>query len=109
MRTVRYNTRLLEGCVCPGGVSAQGGVCPGGVYPGECLPRGVCPGVSAQGGVYPGVSAQGCLPRGCLPDNQGLPDNLPWTQWQTPVKTLPCRNYVADGKKDTTISQSNHN
>ena len=22
-----------------------------------------------------------------------------WTEWQTGVKTLPCRNYVADGKK----------
>ena len=27
-----------------------------------------------------------------------LPDPpLPWTEWQTRVKTLPCRNYVADG------------
>ena len=22
----------------------------------------------------------------------------PWTEWQTRVKTFPCRNYVADGK-----------
>ena len=23
-----------------------------------------------------------------------------WTEWQTPVKTLPCRNYVVDGNKN---------
>ena len=23
-----------------------------------------------------------------------------WTEWQTCVKTLPCRNYIADGKND---------
>ena len=47
---------------------------------GDCLPgRGVCPnGLSARG-----VSATHPLP--------------PWTEWQTPVKTLPCRNYVEDG------------
>ena len=44
-------------------------------------------GVSAQGGVclggvYPGVSARPPTPR---------------TESQTGVKTLPCRNYVADG------------
>ena len=43
--------------------------------------------VSALGG--------GCLPRGvCLSGRQPPPV----TEWQTRVKTLPCRNYVADGK-----------
>ena len=27
-------------------------------------------------------------------------DTPPWTEWQTGVKTLPCRNYVADGKNN---------
>ena len=49
-------------------------------------------GVSAQGGVCPGVSARGCLPRGCLADT-----SCEQNDWQTPVKILPCRNYVADG------------
>ena len=69
--------------VCPGGclprrMSAQGGVCPGG-----CLPRGVCPG------------------RGCWVSAQGIYQTPPlWTEWQTDVKTLPCRNYVANGNND---------
>ena len=46
----------------------EGGVCRGGA---------VCSGV--------------CVPRG------GLPDTPLWTEWQTGVKTLPCRNFVADG------------
>ena len=50
-------------------VSAQGGVCPGGVCPGGVCPEGVC---------------------------QTPPL---WTQSQTGVKTLPCRNYVADRNK----------
>ena len=41
-----------------------------------CLAEGVS---ACQGGVY-------------------LPHAPPWTEWQTRVKTLPCRNYVADGK-----------
>ena len=56
------------------------------------------------------VSAQeGCLPRGCLPGGVVCPGGLPaqegWqtppplrTEWQTGVKTLPCRNFVADSK-----------
>ena len=64
--------------VCPGGVSsramsAQGGVCPGGVFPGA----GVCPG---RRSVCP----------------EGVKTPL-WTEWQTGVKTLPCRNFVAGG------------
>ena len=60
------------GTVCPGGVSAQRCVCLGG-----CLPRG-----------------QGCL-LGCVWQTLPL-----WTEWQTLVKTLPCRNYAADGNKN---------
>ena len=37
-----------------------------------------------EGGIYP----EGCL---C-----GRPPR--WTEWQTDVKTLPCRNFVAGGK-----------
>ena len=56
--------------------SLRGGVCAGGcVAQGRCLPGG-------------GLSAQ----RGCLPHPP------PWTESQMPVKTLPCRNYVTDGK-----------
>ena len=50
-------------------------------------------------------SAHGvCLPKGerCLPRGGVCPEGVcqipPWTEWQTRVKTLPCRNYVADGK-----------
>ena len=57
--------------VCWGG-SAQEGVSARGDMPGGVCPGGVCPG-------------------GCLPDTPL------WTEWQTLVKTLPCRNYVADG------------
>ena len=37
-----------------------------------------------------------------------------WIEWQTGVKTLPCRNYVTDGKNDKlqilkTDSLSNNN
>ena len=44
-----------------------------------------------------GVSAGGvCL--GCLPDTSPPPPS-PRTESQIGVKTLPCRNYVADGNK----------
>ena len=96
---------LAEGClpvgVCPGGC-LFGGVCPGGCLPrgvsaqGVCLPRG---GVSAQG-----VSAQGCVCPGVARhppvgvSAQGLPDTpCEQNDWQTGVKTLPCRNFVAGG------------
>ena len=60
-----------------------GGVCLGGVCLGG-LPRGMSAwGVSAGGrGLYPGGVSQTPL----------------WTELQTGVKTLLCRNYVADGK-----------
>ena len=68
MRTVCCSDRLLGG----------------GVFSGRgCLIRGCLP-----GGCFPG----GCLPRG------DLPDTPLWTEWQTGVKSLPGRNYVADGK-----------
>ena len=44
---------------------------------GGYLHGSVCP----EGGVCLGVSAR----------------HPPWTEWQTGIKTLPCRNYVADG------------
>ena len=67
----------------------------------KCIPVGCVPaaavavcctgrGVSARGGVVSaqeGDSAPVC-PGGCLPH---------WPKWQTLLKTLPCRNYVADG------------
>ena len=73
------------------GVCLEGQCMLRGVSARRCLPKGVSAqgvssqGVSAQGG---GVSARGVAPR--------HPNPL-WTEWQTPVKTLPCRNYVADG------------
>ena len=76
------------------------------LYQQECIPVGCVPPaavaicwVSAQGGVCPGgCLPKGCLPRGCLPKGvSGTPPPL-WTESQTPVKTLPCRNYIADGK-----------
>ena len=80
------------GGVCPGGY-AQGCVCPGGVCLGGvsaqgrgCLPKGgVVPGRGCAGR---GVSAQG----GCV--CQTPP---PHVNRMTGVKTLPCRNYAADG------------
>ena len=76
---------LLQGvCVCswgsaPGGASAPGG---GLLWGGSAL-GGVC----SRGGV-----SQDAL-------RQKLPPP-PWTESQTPVKTLPWPNFVAAGKKD---------
>ena len=78
-----------------GGVSAPlGGVCSGG----GLLRGGVCSwGVSTRG-----VSARGgvCSRGG----GGGIPacteaDTPPWTESQTPVKTLPWPNFVAAGNK----------
>ena len=53
--------------------------------------------VSALGGVYLGCNCPaGWLSRGCLPH----PPLCEQNDWQTPVKILPCRNYVADGDKE---------
>ena len=69
MRTVRCSSRLLGEGVCLGACVSLGSV---------CLEGGVGGGVFAQG-----VSTQG---KACERND-----------WQTGVKTLPCRNYVADG------------
>ena len=96
MRTVLCSSRG-GWCVC-----GRGGVCPG-----DGCPGGVCRGVSAQGvavrgcrGYLPG----GCLPGGgeggCLPSGGVCPTPpSPCEQNDTGVKTLPYRNYVADGNK----------
>ena len=86
-KQLKTNTNIWipVGCLpsaAGGGVSGQG----------VCLPRGGLPG----GGVYPGgVSAWwgegGVYLGGCLPDNPL------WTESQTVVKTLPCRNYARNG------------
>ena len=70
---------------CAEAVSARRGVFPEGVcfWASEqrrCLPRGVC-----LGGVCPGV---------CVADTP-----CEQNDWQTGVKTLPCRNFVAGGNK----------
>ena len=87
MRTVRCSRNLLEGVCLPRG---EGCVCSGG---GMCLPiGGVC-----LWGVFPGdVCPGGCLAETPRADTPRADTNL-WTEWQKLVKTLPCRNYVADG------------
>ena len=71
MRTVRCSSRLLKGCL-PGGLSV----------------RGVCPGV------------RGGLSRGCLPKCMLGYTPPPVDRMTDRCKTLPCRNYVADGNND---------
>ena len=83
-----WNVFLLEqecipvGCVQSAAVAIGGvcpwGVCPGGVYLGGCLLGSVSPRVSAL--VHAGIHL------------------TLWTEWQTLVKILPCRNYIGDGK-----------
>ena len=76
-------------------VRRAGGVCPEGV--------GVCPlGVSARRGVsaWRGVCPGG-LPGGCIPACTGGRHPPP----QTPVKILPCHNYVADGNDNINFSE----
>ena len=80
---------LVWGGSAPGGVVCSGGVgvsAPGGhLLPGGSGPEGVC-----SGGVWSrGVVSQHAL-------RQTLPP--PWTESQTPVKTLPWPNFVAAGK-----------
>ena len=85
---------LRWGCVSqharrglPGGLSAQGVSAWGWVSTEGCLPRG--------------LSTWGCLPRGVADTPPGEQRQTPplWTEWQTGVKTLPCRNLVAGGEK----------
>ena len=55
-------------------------------------------GVSAQGAVCPGeVSVQGVSAQG-----GNLPDPSPVDRMTDRCKTLPCRNYVAEGNKRQT-------
>ena len=86
----RWVYRRMHVCVYPS-MHWAGGVSPWGVSA-----RGdVYPNMHWAGGVYPGgVSTRGCLARKCVWQTPPL-----WTEWQTGVKTLPCRNFVAGGKK----------
>ena len=84
----------------------------GGVYPsmhwaGLCIPAftghgGVCPGGVCPGGVCRG----GCLPGEVSEQGGGVYPSMHWVPpyehnaWQTPVKTLPCCNFVVDGNKN---------
>ena len=118
MHSSRMHTICCPSCL-QGGLSApRVSALGGGVCPGDCLPWGhVCLGVSVQGGVCPcrclprGLSAWGLSARGgvchkgvCLGvsaqvgvcPGRGVCQTPP-----TPVKTLSCRNYVADGKNNS--------
>ena len=76
MRTVCCSSRMLGACLPGGCLPARGCLPRGGCLPGGvCLLRGVCPG--------------GSVPL--------------WTERQTLVKILLCRNYVADDKKPSNI------
>ena len=88
MRTVRCSGHLDGGGWLPAKRCLLQWPSRGGV----CLPRKM----SAPGGCLPegGCLPRGCLCRGCQPDTPPL-----WTEWQTGVKTLPCRKYVADGNE----------
>ena len=105
MRTIHCSSRLLGG---GGGGVCLGGFCPGGV----CLGGGM----SAQGVCLPRVAVclVGVCPVECLPGGGVWPGDvqqtLPlWTEWQTPVKTLTCRNYVADGKNYSSLTHKSNN
>ena len=80
MRTGRSLTvcwRLLPGGVWSGGVSAPGGV--------------PSPGVCAWSGGVPGLGGSG------IPACTEADPPTPWTESQTPVKTLPWPNFVVAG------------
>ena len=79
------------GCV-PAARRPYAGVC----FPGGCLLRG---GLLHEGVSVPrGVCSGGCLFWGCLFQGGSAGDTPPWTESQTPVKTLPWPNFVAAGK-----------
>ena len=85
--TVSQNA-LCNGGVCIPACTGRGCVS----VLGRCLPKGV----SAQGVcVCPGVC--GRHPPG--PEADTPPPTPLWTEWQTGVKSLPCRNLVAGGNK----------
>ena len=91
---------LLKGGLFPGGCLLWGGVCSGG-----CLFRGVCllPGVYALGGC---LLSRGVCSRGVwyISMQRQTTPPPPWTESQTPVKTLPWPNFVAAGNKDKEIT-----
>ena len=78
-------------CTGPWGVYL-GGVCPGGV----CL-GGVCPGDVCPRGVYPSMHCTGVS----VPVHAGIHPH-------TLVKTLPFRNYTADGNQLEWILQKDN-
>ena len=77
-----HSSRCVLPACCPylPACTAQGGVC----FRGVCYSKGGC-----------------LLPGGCLP--RGVCHSPLWTEWQTGVKTLPCRIFVADGKHKLTF------
>ena len=89
------------GCV----TSAAVAICPGGCLPKYmlgCLPGGFLPqcmvGYVCPWGCLPQCMVGYVCPGGCLPQCMlGYSHLSPWIEWLTGVKTLPCRNYVADG------------
>ena len=85
LKTTTKQKYIPVGCVPSAAVTIRGG---GGLPQGAvCLPRQCLPG----GCVCPGGDVSVCA-GGCLPARSPL-----WTEWQTCVKILPCRNYIADG------------
>ena len=77
------------GCV-PSTAMAAGG---GGLCIPACTEWGCISACTGQEGICWGVSAGGSA------GGWGVSATHPlWTEWQMPVKTLPCRNYLADGK-----------
>ena len=92
-----FQTRMHSSRMHTVAITWGEGVCPGGCL----LRRGVCLG---------DVSAWGmCLPRMCLPDGMGWGVSVqgvsgrhtppPVDRMTDTCKTLPCRNYAADGNK----------
>ena len=95
------------GCTCPW-VPAQEGVLPGGVPARGCT----CQGVSVWGVYLPrGVPAWGGEPaRGCTCHGRCIcPGTPPREQnsLHTPLKILPCPNFVAGGNYEKTRASSN--
>ena len=93
---------LPVGCVPPARYR-MGGLCPGGLYPGGSLSRGVSVwGFLSRGSLSRGISVRGGVPlsRGVSVQGVSLTEMPvpPWTESQTRVETLPCRNFVAGGK-----------
>ena len=95
MRTVRflpYGGPLSREGLCLGGSSVQGGLCQGDPLP-FLWKLGLCPGGPLSGG--------GSLSRGSL---SGRPTSLPVDR-QTPVKLLPCPNFIRGRQKSKTFKR----